>query len=281
MVNPGGLDGFNARDDDAARAGLAGVCASPGWVEGMLSVRPYASPGEAAAVSTALVATLPEAEIDAALDGHPRIGERSGEASSAAEQAAVLASGEDFLERLRAANRRYEETFGHVYLVAAAGRPPEELYDLLIARLGNSPGRERAVVRRELAAINAGRLAALLGEPAARAAGPAPGPRVPAPDSVEVSTHVLDTTTGRPAVGMAVELRGPDGPAGAGVTDADGRIHPLAVVPPGRYTALFATGEYFPDGLYPEVAITLDLTPGSVHLPLLLSPFAYSTYRGS
>ena len=99
--------------------------------------------------------------------------------------------------------------------------------------------------------------------------------------AVPVSTHVLDTTTGRPVVGMRVELIGPDGPVADGRTDSDGRIPGFAVVTPGRYTAVYHTGEHFPDGLYPEVAITVNLSPGKIHLPLLLSPFAYSTYRGS
>lgn len=266
------LAAFHAMNDDDARAALLGVCASPDWAARMLAARPFASAEAAASLARELVEDLPDAEILTALDGHPRIGERSGEASSSSEQAAVLASGEDFLERMRAANREYEEVFGHVYLVAAAGREPEELYRLLLARLGNTPDEELAVLREELGEINARRTAGLL----------APAEATPTRDDlVEVSTHVLDTTTGRPAVGMAVELTGPGGRVASGVTDTDGRIPGFARVPAGRYTAVFATGDYFPDGLYPVVAITLDLTPGKVHLPLLLSPFAYSTYRGS
>ncbi|MFT3661853.1 MAG: hydroxyisourate hydrolase [Gordonia sp. (in: high G+C Gram-positive bacteria)] len=96
-----------------------------------------------------------------------------------------------------------------------------------------------------------------------------------------MSTHVLDTTTGRPAAGIAVDLYGHEGKVASGVTNGDGRIPGFATVPSGRYTAVFGTGEYFPDGLYPVVSITMNLKPGKVHLPLLLSPFAYSTYRGS
>ncbi|GAA4396819.1 hydroxyisourate hydrolase [Tsukamurella soli] len=97
-----------------------------------------------------------------------------------------------------------------------------------------------------------------------------------------LSTHVLDTTTGRPAAGVTLALTTADGaPIAAAVTDHDGRITDLAIVGPGRYAITFDTGAYFPDGLYPEVTIVFDAPGGHLHLPLLLSPFAYSTYRGS
>ncbi len=97
-----------------------------------------------------------------------------------------------------------------------------------------------------------------------------------------LSTHVLDTVTGRPASGVALTLTDADGATlASGVTDSDGRVGALASVGPGRYTLTFATGAYFPEGLYPEVSIAFAAPGGHLHLPLLLSPFAYSTYRGS
>ena len=108
-----------------------------------------------------------------------------------------------------------------------------------------------------------------------------------------LSTHVLDATGGLPAVGMPVRLerRGPDGwwPAGAGQTDDDGRLK-LGLThgfEPGVYRITFATGEYFQArgivSFYPEVTVTFEMTGHAehYHVPLLLSPFAYSTYRGS
>jgi len=111
-----------------------------------------------------------------------------------------------------------------------------------------------------------------------------------------LSTHVLDATTGRPAAGVQVRLeRGDDSewvPAGAGQTDADGRLrlssHPGADdFEPGVYRITFGTGAYFKArgaaSFYPEVTITFEMTERDehYHVPLLLSPFAYSTYRGS
>lgn len=126
------------------------------------------------------------------------------------------------------------------------------------------------------------------------------GIRSPPPEEAvisQVTTHVLDSTTGRPAAGMSVRLLGPgaagpaDGPApvelAAGTTDADGRVRALGPesLTPGAYSLVFGTGAYFAargeDTFFPEVTVTVLLGPEHVHVPLLLSPFAYSTYRGS
>lgn len=102
-----------------------------------------------------------------------------------------------------------------------------------------------------------------------------------------VTTHVLDAATGRPAAGIAVTLRGPDGEVASGATDADGRIRELGPteLPPGDYELEFATGPWFAaagiDAFYPRVVVAFRLGTGHHHVPLLLSPFAYSTYRGS
>ena len=103
-----------------------------------------------------------------------------------------------------------------------------------------------------------------------------------------VTTHVLDAVTGRPASGVAVRLEGP-GMTAEERTDDDGRVRELgpARLDPGTYRVVFATGDWFAaqgrDTFYPEVviAITVDDPEQHLHVPLLLSPYAYSTYRGS
>ncbi|GAA3661822.1 hydroxyisourate hydrolase [Nocardioides ginsengisoli] len=99
-----------------------------------------------------------------------------------------------------------------------------------------------------------------------------------------VSTHVLDTATGRPAAGIAVRLETRSGALlGDGVTDADGRIAALAPerLGAGDYVLRFATAAYV-SGFYPEVVIVFTVADdGHHHVPLLLSPYGYSTYRGS
>ena len=104
-----------------------------------------------------------------------------------------------------------------------------------------------------------------------------------------VTTHILDATAGTPAAGVDVSLQSADGtPRGSGRTDADGR---LALGPealePGDYALTFATGDYFAAReqatFYPSVTIdfAVDAAEQHYHVPLLLSPFAFSTYRGS
>jgi 5-hydroxyisourate hydrolase len=111
-----------------------------------------------------------------------------------------------------------------------------------------------------------------------------------------ITTHVLDTARGRPAAGVPVtlEYRGDDGawqPVGRGTTDDDGRLRTL--VPAGTplregvYRITFDTGSYFRAlgiaGFYPEAAIVFHVRSAGehYHVPLLLSPYGYSTYRGS
>jgi 5-hydroxyisourate hydrolase len=104
-----------------------------------------------------------------------------------------------------------------------------------------------------------------------------------------LSTHVLDTTTGRPAAGLAVRLADRTGATLAeAVTDADGRVRPLGgELLAGDYALTFATGGYFAAGgattFHPRVTVefTVTATDQHYHVPLLLSPYGYTTYRGS
>lgn len=108
-----------------------------------------------------------------------------------------------------------------------------------------------------------------------------------------VTTHVLDAVTGTPAEGVGVTLlvRQDDGwlALASGVTDADGRVTSLGPesLAPGTYQVRFDVGAFFEhagrDSFYPtvEIAFTLAHADEHYHVPLLLSPFAYSTYRGS
>jgi 5-hydroxyisourate hydrolase len=108
---------------------------------------------------------------------------------------------------------------------------------------------------------------------------------------MSVSTHVLDASAGQPASGVAVALSfaATDGwvPVESGETDGDGRHRFGTATQPGTYRLVFGTGAYFGAhgvaAFYPEVTITFTVAdPGAhYHVPLLLSPFAYSTYRGS
>lgn len=127
--------------------------------------------------------------------------------------------------------------------------------------------------------------------------------------TASVSTHILDTSVGRPAGAVAVSLSARGGPGapwvalGGSTTDADGRCKDLPALPEGTaHVRLdFETGTYFENkqadaqqdapanrdsgatgAFFPEVAITFAVVPGEhYHVPLLLNPFGYSVYRGS
>ena len=110
-----------------------------------------------------------------------------------------------------------------------------------------------------------------------------------------ITTHVLDTARGRPAAGMRVRLEIQDAGAwralGRGVTDADGRLRTLmssdSPLESGVHRLIFETADYFRDlrqsVFYPRVVVEFVVVQGEshYHVPLLLSPFGYTTYRGA
>lgn len=110
-----------------------------------------------------------------------------------------------------------------------------------------------------------------------------------------ITTHVLDTARGRPAAGVLVTLeqRTADGffkEVGVGATNSDGRIADLlepGTLVPGVYRITFETASYFAaigtTGFYPEVVVTFEIrdVDEHYHVPLLISPYGFSTYRGS
>lgn len=108
---------------------------------------------------------------------------------------------------------------------------------------------------------------------------------------MSISTHVLDAARGRPAVGLDLRLEREDGTVlGTGTTDGDGRCPSLTEgleLTEGRYRMRFETGAWFAGSgtpaFYPYVEVVFEVVDASSHhhVPLLLSPFAYSTYRGS
>jgi len=157
------LDTFNALTSHSAVAELTACCSSPSWAQRLATSRPFATVGELIRCADHVLAELGEDELDAALAGHPRIGERPGHASSRREQAGVAAADAEVRTALVRANRDYEARFGHVYLVCADGRSGQELLNVLRERLGNDAATERAVLRDELSKINRIRLARLVG----------------------------------------------------------------------------------------------------------------------
>jgi 5-hydroxyisourate hydrolase len=109
-----------------------------------------------------------------------------------------------------------------------------------------------------------------------------------------ITTHVLDTSRGRPAAGFQVELQIKSGESwktlGTGLTDANGRCNGLlgeGLIEKGTYRLIFNAGGYYRelhlDSFYSEIPIVFEVAQADAHyhVPLLISPFGYSTYRGS
>jgi 2-oxo-4-hydroxy-4-carboxy-5-ureidoimidazoline decarboxylase len=153
-----GLAAFNEADDERAREQLLTCLDAPGWADRVLAGRPYADLGELAAAMGAAAATLDDADLEQALARHPRIGERADAARhdaahSTREQSGVDASDADLARRLAEGNRAYEERFGRVFIVRAAGRSGPEILDHLRHRLDNSDEAERAATIDQLTQI--------------------------------------------------------------------------------------------------------------------------------
>jgi len=164
----GSLDWLNGLDEDDCASELRACCSAASWVRAMVAARPFSSPDDVWETSDGLVAALDDKGLGEALAAHARIGEhRSGEsredAWSRAEQAGALGAAADQRKLLERGNRAYEERFGHVFLIRAAGRSAQEMYDAQRSRLGNDEVTERAVVLHELAAIVRLRLEGLVG----------------------------------------------------------------------------------------------------------------------
>jgi hydroxyisourate hydrolase len=285
--SPSGRTALDAVPEDEARRLLTSCLAAPSWVEGMLRGRPYDGREAALERARVLAAGLSPLDVELALAAHPAIGERPGAGHDAefsrVEQLQVEAAAQQQTDALAAGNRAYRARFGRVFLIRAAGRSPGEILAELHRRLDNDDDQEHREVVDQLGQIALLRLGQVLGG--------ADRPVVGSGLST-VSTHVLDTARGRPGVGVPVRLdrvSDPGGHVGAGSTDSDGRGAGLAGDggPAGTYRLTFDTGAYFAglgvEAFYPrvDVAFTVSGAAEHYHVPVLLSPYSFSTYRGS
>lgn len=168
------VDEINALEPSAADRALGEVCAAPQWIEMVRAGRPYVDTDDLLAASDRASAALDDEGLEAALAGHPRIGERPGpttptdSTSTAAtrEQAGVDVADVGLIAELAEANRAYEERFGRIYLVCASGRTGPELLVILRQRLEHDDATELRVTRDELAQINRLRLERMVGSSA-------------------------------------------------------------------------------------------------------------------
>ena len=165
-----GLARLNALPAEDAEAALLACCGSRAWARGVAARRPFASEEALFAAADAVWWSLDREAWLEAFRSHPRIGERKAEAGQTAreqgwsrgEQAGMDAAGEQTRRAMAELNRRYEERFGYIYLVCAAGKSADELLAMLEQRLQNSPEAEIMVAAEEQAMITRLRLKKLL-----------------------------------------------------------------------------------------------------------------------
>lgn len=163
------LEQFNAAGRAEAADFLRPCLDIQRWIDELADARPYSSPDALLAAGRGAANPFTPAEIEAALAHHPRIGERaqgdSAEAKlSQSEQAGLGVADAAIAEALAEGNRAYEEKFGQVFLIRAAGRSREEILAALNTRLAHTPEAEQSIIGQQLREIAVLRLEGLMGK---------------------------------------------------------------------------------------------------------------------
>ena len=281
------LSGLNNLSAPSFVAALGEVFEHAPWVaETAAPGRPY--PTVAAlheAMMQAVRRTAAERQL-AFIAGHPELGTRVKRADltdhSRSEQRGLeldRLSAEEF-DRFSRLNAAYREKFGFPFIVCVRRHTPDSILRQFERRLAHDRETEREAALQEIGLITRLRLVALVD-----------GPGVPVTTG-RLSTHVLDADKGRPASGVRIALHEIGGSARAllkeAVTNADGRTGaPLIAGEPlriGTYELTFHMGDYFCGaGFLDIVPIRFSIAEpeGHTHVPLLVTPWSYTTYRGS
>lgn len=277
------LADVNECGDAAFLALLAPVFEHAGWVaEAVLAARPFPSLTALHQAMMGQLMALPDERVDAFLNGHPRLSARALPAGTTAESvheqssAGLARLDPATAARLDGLNAAYEARFGFPFILAVRHASVATLLASFERRVGASVEAERLEALGEISAISWMRLLERV-----------------APASGGLSTHVLDTSRATPGAGMGVELWRGGERLGGWVTDAKGRCDvPEGVAAgAGTYEWRFDTASYFAGrGLGTvqrtflggvRVAFTVWNPEEHFHVPLLLSPGGYTTYRGS
>uniref|UniRef100_A0A803LIL6 Hydroxyisourate hydrolase n=1 Tax=Chenopodium quinoa TaxID=63459 RepID=A0A803LIL6_CHEQI len=239
-----------------------------------------------------------------AFSAHPQIGqspslshvgETFAQWSKGEQSTAMKSATSTTLQELTEWNARYKQKFGFVFLICASGRSTAEILAELKRRYSNRPVVELEIAAQEQMKITELRLAKLFSAKSS----------TDAATEFQPASVTAKANGGHPGAGIEVQLEAWRGPeprpsfpgsdpsgwtlVGSGKTDNDGRSNPLMnivdAVTPGTYRISFNTGKYNPSGFFPFVSIVFQITESQkfehFHVPLLLAPFGFSTYRGS
>jgi 2-oxo-4-hydroxy-4-carboxy-5-ureidoimidazoline decarboxylase len=160
---------FNSAEPARAAETLRPCIDVARWVEAVAAARPFATKDSLLAFASQAASPFTSAEVESAMAHHPRIGERPTAATTEAsmsrsEQAGVDPADSAVTEALARGNRDYEEKFGRVFLIRAAGRTAPEILRVLKERLANTPAEEDTIVAQQLREIAVLRLEGLITE---------------------------------------------------------------------------------------------------------------------
>ncbi|MFT3911163.1 MAG: 2-oxo-4-hydroxy-4-carboxy-5-ureidoimidazoline decarboxylase [Ferruginibacter sp.] len=287
------LGSFNKLSKEEAGKLLFTCCGSQKWMKKVMEQFPFNDEKTlVAAAEDAWYNTCTDADWNEAFTHHPKIGDTKSLAEKFAatkdlagnEQAGVNTASQNLIEELAHGNAEYESKFGFIFIVCATGKSAAEMLRLLLDRITNNKEEELHIAMGEQHKITLLRFKKIIDE------GNWQSLKVS-----QLTTHVLDTSIGRPGESITIRLKKPviNGDwqtMTQGVTNADGRIPDLLPpnrnLKPGNYKMVFETEYYFlknnVKGFYPEVEIQFTIFDDAhYHVPLLINPFGYSTYRGS
>ena len=284
------LDEVNTASVADLVAALGAIFEHAPWVaEHAAAARPFATVAALHEAMLAAVYAAPEATQLAFLRGHPELGgaaARGGQmaAHSIAEQRALGLDSlaDDRATAIQALNAQYSECFGFPFILCVTRHTRASILANFVRRLEHAPDIEMRTALAEIGLITRLRLVSLVD-----------GPGKPKTQGA-LSTHVLDTAAGRPGTGIPVQLFEIDGDQTIKLTETvtndDGRTDaPLLGGAPlriGVYELRFSVAGYFgtgPGAFLDVVPVRFGITEAEAHyhVPLLVSPYAYSTYRGS
>jgi len=280
------IKAFNKLNKEEKAKQLLSCCGSSTWVALMMKRFPFSSEKDLVEAATDIWYKQCES-IDwlESFTHHPKIGDVKSLTKKFAgkEQASVAAATKKTITALANANKEYEAKFGFIFIVCATGKSATEMLRLMEDRLSNSIGEELHIAMGEQMKITILRFQKLITE--GDWSFLAPG---------QLTTHVLDTSLGKPGKDISIRLQIPVNGVwqtiAQGITNSDGRVGDLLPsqkkLAYGNYKIVFDTGNYFASqkikGFYPEVEIQfIVFDDAHYHVPLLINPFGYSTYRGS
>jgi 5-hydroxyisourate hydrolase / 2-oxo-4-hydroxy-4-carboxy-5-ureidoimidazoline decarboxylase len=277
---------FNKLNKNYKIKWLMSCCWCINWTELMLKKFPFASETDLINVATDIwYNQCSSSDWLESFKHHPKIGDIKSLTKKLAgkEQASVAAATKKTITALAKANKEYEVKFGFIFIVYATGKSAMEMLRLLEDRLSNTIGEELHIAMGEQMKITILRLQKLITD--GNWIFLKPG---------QLTTHVLDTSIGKPGKDISIRLQIPVNgvwqTVAQGITNSDGRIADLLPAQKnlahGNYKLVFDTGNYFAaqkiKGFYPEVEIQfIVFDDAHYHVPLLINPFGYSTYRGS